>query len=142
VSYSGSPISRPSSIVRTKYSRHCAITKPNRPSLPLLQVIECAPFASLCGCMNRTVTHVDQVEALPACSTLAALLPQKHLGTVLRPNGGQICGFRVAVPNPGASQSGRLISSKRQTMANGPVSNQVWWFQAQPRCWLTGRCQP
>ena len=29
-----------------------------------------------------------------SCFALAALLPQKHPGTVLRPNGGQICGYR------------------------------------------------
>jgi hypothetical protein len=69
---------------------------------------------------------MDQVDALLHCSTLAAQLPQKHLGTVLRPNGGQIYGFRVAVPTLGGSQSGRFISLPPATMANDAVSNQIW----------------
>lgn len=67
---------------------------------------------------------MEQVDALLHCSTLAVQLPQKHLGTVLRPNGGQFYGYRLAVPDPGGSQSGRLISSEQTTMADGAVSNQ------------------
>lgn len=46
-------------------------------------------------------------------SSLAATLPLKHLGTVLRPIDGQICG----------SQAGRLISCK--TCGNGKRSASI-----------------
>lgn len=76
------------------------------------------------------------------CSALAALPPQKQLGTVLRPIGGQFCGSCIAVPNPGGLQFGRLISLKCKAMANGTISNQNHRIRANPaRRWLIGRCQ-
>ena len=50
------------------------------------------PFASMCGCVNRTSHPCGSSENGVAVFAQVALLLQKHLSTALRPIDGQICG--------------------------------------------------
>jgi hypothetical protein len=44
-----------------------------------------APFASLCGCVNRASHPSGSSGSVVTLTALAGSPPQKHLGTVLRP---------------------------------------------------------
>ena len=60
--------------------------------LPTFCKMVFAPFASSCGCVNRTSHPCGLSHNDIACFALTVKLSQKHLGTVSRPIVGQICG--------------------------------------------------
>jgi hypothetical protein len=68
------------------------------------------PFASVYGCVNRTSHPYGSSGSITTIFALAIQLPQKHLGTDLRPIVGQFYGFCIAVPDPCGSYVGRFIS--------------------------------
>jgi hypothetical protein len=82
----GSPISRRVSSVRTKSGDDPGrdIAQFTAADLSFLQPFIASP-ASASGVMNRTSHPSGSSRNNTAVPTLAALLPQKHLGTVLRP---------------------------------------------------------
>jgi len=75
------------------------------------------------------VTHQDQAEVVLHSSALAAALPQKHLGTVLRPNDQADLWLLLAqrqtrvARNPGDSFLQTLNNGRRHGVQSGLVAH-------------------
>src|SRR5262250_233320 len=84
---------------------------------------------------------MDQAAVLNQSLPWQPVLPQKHLGTVLRPidlNSFMVTARRLQTfmaRNPGDS------IRARKAMADGAASNQIPGFRSNPRLWLAGHRQ-
>ena len=98
-----------------------------------------ASIASSCGVVNRTSHPSGSSGNVTACSALAAALPQKHLGTVLRPIvwADQWLPLRGSKPMWLAIRAIHLLQVSEVGIRRGVQSDQV--VHAQTRDGLAGR---
>ncbi len=94
------------------------------------------PFASSCGCVNRTSHPCGSSENGVAVFAQVALLLQKHICTALCPIDRQTCGL-LSLPTPCGSHCRRLILNKLETknIAQQRYREFVQQGKGQPSPW-------